>query len=242
MPSAVDRDHFAQARNWVPEPADQGSIARPRLGYHGTIDERLDPGLIESIARARPDWQLVFLGPRSEMSPVALPRQANIHYLGPKSYAELPAYLAGWDAAILPLALNEATRYLASTTAAEYLASGKPVIATPVQDISAEFGGPGLVQIASTAAGFVEAVGAVLAARRDQRGWLRRVDAHLAESSWDRTWHAMSTLVEREINIRRAPLLAQARIRHSHVGELLCEELANPEAGLSDGRAKHPHW
>ncbi len=237
FPSAVDREHFAQARSWAAEPADQGSIPRPRLGYHGTIDERLDLGLIESIARARPDWQLIFLGPRSKISPVTLPRQANIHYLGPKPYAELPAYLAGWDVAVLPLALSDATRYLSFTTPSEYLASGKPVVATPVQDISVEFGGLGLAQIASSAGGFVEAVLAALATPREQKSWLRRVDAFLAESSWDRTWHAMSTLLEREINLRQAPLLAQARIKHSHVGELLREELANLEAGPGNDAA-----
>lgn len=101
FPSAVDARHFAKARDGarqgLPEPADQAGIARPRLGFYGVIDERLDLALIDHLAKARPDWQVVMLGPVAKLAPEDLPRRPNLHWLGQKSYADLPAYLAGWD-------------------------------------------------------------------------------------------------------------------------------------------------
>src|SRR3954471_17232570 len=102
FPSSVDRDHFARARTPLSEPPDQARIPRPRLGFFGVVDERLDVALVAELADARPDWQLVFLGPVVKIDPAALPRRPNLHWLGPKEYAELPAYAAGWSAALMP--------------------------------------------------------------------------------------------------------------------------------------------
>ncbi|MDQ3257929.1 MAG: UDP-galactopyranose mutase, partial [Acidobacteriota bacterium] len=101
FPSSIDRTHFAQARHATPDPADQSNIPHPRMGFFGVIDERLDIELLKGIAEARPDWQLVMIGPVVKIDPADLPRLPNIHYLGGKSYTELPSYIAGWDVAAL---------------------------------------------------------------------------------------------------------------------------------------------
>ena len=99
FPSSVDVPHFAKARLITHDPNDQKSIPHPRIGYAGVIDERMDTQLISEIARKRPDWQIVMVGPVVKVSSETLPKAANVHYLGMKQYSELPAYFSGWDAA-----------------------------------------------------------------------------------------------------------------------------------------------
>lgn len=202
FPSGIDRAHFARAREPLPDPDDQAAIPRPRLGWFGVIDERLDLELLAGIADARPDWQIVMIGPVVKIDPASLPRRANIHWLGQRNYDELPAYLAGWDAAILPFARNAATRYISPTKTPEYLAAGKPVVSTSIRDVVRPYGESGLVGIADTPDTFVAAVLAAQA-NRDE-GWLAQVDAHLAGCSWDDTWRRMHGLVARAVGARAA--------------------------------------
>ncbi len=112
------------------EPEDQEDIPHPRLGFYGVIDERLDIALLDELAAKRPDLQLVMVGPVVKIDPATLPKHPNIHYLGPKVYDELPQYLAGWDVALMPFALNESTRFISPTKTPEYLAGGCPVVST----------------------------------------------------------------------------------------------------------------
>ena len=90
-----------QLRRRAAEPVDQAAIPHPRLGFFGVIDERMDVTLLEGMAAARPDWHLVMLGPVVKIDPAGLPHLPNVHYLGAKSYDQLPAYIAGWDVAWL---------------------------------------------------------------------------------------------------------------------------------------------
>ncbi|MDB5458683.1 MAG: UDP-galactopyranose mutase, partial [Caulobacteraceae bacterium] len=132
FPSSVDRAHFAQARTFDAglEPRDQAALPRPRLGFYGVVDERMDLELLAHLADARPQWTLVIVGPVAKIDPADLPQRPNINYLGGKSYAELPAYLAGWDVALMPFAINESTRFISPTKTPEYLAGGRPVVST----------------------------------------------------------------------------------------------------------------
>jgi glycosyltransferase involved in cell wall biosynthesis len=189
FPSSVDVPHFAQARQPIAEPADQANIPHPRLGFFGVIDERMNVALLESVARARPDWQLVVLGPVVKIDPAELPRLPNIHYLGSKSYTELPSYIAGWDVALLPFAKNEATRFISPTKTPEYLAAGKPVVSTSIRDVVRPYGPLGLARIADTPSDFVAACEAALAEPREKL--LSRADPFLAKLSWDLTWSQM---------------------------------------------------
>ncbi|OUL19675.1 UDP-galactopyranose mutase [Nostoc sp. 106C] len=201
FPSSVDVPHFNQARN-IQEPADQAHIPHPRLGFFGVIDERMDIELLRGIADSRPDWHLVIIGPVVKIDPATLPQRENIHYLGSKDYKQLPAYLAGWDLAMLPFARNEATRFISPTKTPEYLAAGRPVVSTSIRDVVRPYGDSKLVRIADTVSEFVAA--AELAMQEDTREseWLSRVDTFLEKISWDRTWASMMKLIDSAIATR----------------------------------------
>ncbi|HEV7374678.1 MAG TPA: glycosyltransferase family 1 protein [Pyrinomonadaceae bacterium] len=201
FPSSIDAPHFAQARSIRDEPVDQKEIPHPRLGFFGVIDERLDIELVDAVASMRPDWHLVMIGPVVKIDPANLPRRANIHYLGSKDYKELPSYLAGWDAALLPFARNESTRFISPTKTPEYLAAGCPVVSTSIRDVVRPYGESGLVHIADTPAEFVAGVEAAL--DEDDESRIEQVDAFLTQTSWDRTWGRMAELIEDVVEARR---------------------------------------
>ena len=140
FPSSVDRAHFAKARARQFEPADQEDLPQPRLGFYGVIDERFDTELLDKVAEMRPDWSFVMVGPVVKISEDDLPKRPNIHYLGGKTYDELPAYLSGWDVALMPFAMNESTQFISPTKTPEYLAGGKPVVSTPIKDVVRHYG------------------------------------------------------------------------------------------------------
>ena len=197
FPSSIDASHFEQARKKQTDPDDQADIPRPRLGFFGVIDERMDMDLLAELAQAKPDWHLVMLGPVVKIDPENLPALPNIHYLGMKSYDQLPQYLANWDITLLPFALNDSTRFISPTKIPEYLAGGKPVVSTPIQDVIQPYGSQKLVSIAATAGEFVRAIENILQSRtEDTAEWLTRVDRQLSQNSWDYTWKRMMTLIE----------------------------------------------
>jgi UDP-galactopyranose mutase len=194
MPSSVDAAHFGRARRAEGDPPEQAPIPRPRVGFFGVVDERMDIELIAGVADARPDLQLVMIGPVVKIPESALPQRSNIHWLGGKPYGELPAYIAGWDVAMLPFARNASTRFISPTKTPEYLAAGRPVVSTSIRDVVRPYGEEGLVRIADTPADFVAAIDAAL--REDAALRIRRADAALARTSWDRTWGRMRKLID----------------------------------------------
>ncbi len=194
FPSSIDVKHFRKALEPGAEPEDQASIARPRIGFCGVIDERSDIELLNEIAELRPDWQYVMLGPVVKIDEADLPRRENIHYLGGKSYDELPNYIGGWDVAMMPFAINESTRFISPTKTPEYLAAGRPVVSTAIRDVVRPYGENELVRIASTAEEFVAAIEAAL--HEDPAERRRRADEFLATMSWDKTYESMSDLIE----------------------------------------------
>lgn len=208
FPSSVDVDHFAQARRVSSEPADQAGIPHPRLGFFGVIDERMDVDLIDQVAAARPDWHLVLLGPVVKIDAALLPRRPNIHYLGSKTYDELPQYIAGWDVALLPFARNEATRFISPTKTPEYMAAGKPIVSTSIRDVVRPYGQQGLVRIADDAPAFVDACAAAMAEDASER--IRQADAFLRQTSWDGTWRRICVLVDAALRSDDEPVDATA--------------------------------
>jgi len=195
FPSSIDKSHFHVARIFKEDPEDQASIAHPRFGFYGVIDERFDIPLVEELAKLRPDWHFVFIGPVIKIDPNNLPLKDNIHYLGSKTYKQLPSYLSGWDVAILPFALNESTKYISPTKTPEYLAGGKPVISTSITDVVTPYGKQGLVHIADTANEFIEAAEKIFN-EKNKEEWMRKVDTFLSNISWNKTWNRMSLLIE----------------------------------------------
>ena len=194
FPSSIDVEHFASAREMSEDPQDQAAIPHPRAGFFGVLDERFDVALLGEVARLRPDMQFILLGPVAKIDSASLPKAENIHYLGGKSYTELPQYVAGWDVAMMPFAINEATRFISPTKTPEYLAAGKPVVSTAIHDVVANYGAEGMVAISSDAAGFAAALDAALEPKTVE--WQTAVDAKLSEGSWDKTWASMWKQIE----------------------------------------------
>jgi glycosyltransferase involved in cell wall biosynthesis len=189
FPSSIDANHFRRARGCLPDPSDQAAIRHPRLGFFGVIDERMDLDLLARCAELRPHWQFVMLGPTAKIDPRSLPRQDNVHWLGEKSYAELPAYLGNWELGIMPFAINEATRFISPTKTPEFLSAGLPVISTPITDVVRPYARAGLVQIVENAQQLVERAEVLMRSPRQE--WVEAVDRHLAGQSWDKTWQGM---------------------------------------------------
>ncbi len=203
FPSSVDRAHFAKARAAQFDPADQENLPLPRLGFYGVIDERFDTALLDQVAAMRPDWSLVMVGPVVKISEDDLPKRPNIHYLGGKTYGELPAYLSGWDVALMPFAMNESTQFISPTKTPEYLAGGKPVVSTPVKDVVRHYGHLEGVKIAATAEEFVAACEAALKLAHDPGSeWLAEADLMLSATSWDTTQARMAGLIAEALGVR----------------------------------------
>ncbi|WP_207493528.1 glycosyltransferase family 1 protein [Aridibaculum aurantiacum] len=189
VPSSIDKKHFEQARTTKEEPEDQKNIQGPKLGFYGVIDERFDIELIGEMAEKRPEWQFVLLGPVVKIDPATLPRNKNIHYLGGKSYEQLPLYVSGWDVALIPFMLNDATRFISPTKTPEYLAAGVPVVSTGIRDVIRPYGEAGIVKIATGADEFIEAAENYI--QMDRTNWLPEVDEFLKDNSWSNTFMGM---------------------------------------------------
>jgi UDP-galactopyranose mutase len=202
--SSVDRAHFAKARAKQFDPADQEDLPRPRLGFYGVIDERFDTELLDKVAAMRPEWSFVMVGPVVKISEEDLPKRPNIHYLGGKTYAELPAYLSGWDVALMPFAMNESTQFISPTKTPEYLAGGKPVVSTPVRDVVRTYGELEGVKIASTREEFVAACDEALELSRNPYEWLSEADLMLSAASWDTVQARMAGLIAELMGTRTA--------------------------------------
>jgi UDP-galactopyranose mutase len=186
FPSAVDCAHFA-SREGGADPYDQAHIPHPRLGYYGVIDERIDLELIRRVAEGQPDWSIVMVGPTAKIANEDLPRRANVHYLGQKSYDQLPSYLAGWDVALMPFAINESTRFISPTKTPEYLAGHKPVVSTPILDVVRAYGDLDAVHVANPD-GFVTACKRALSLVYNWHATNKRI----AAQSWDATVQRMA--------------------------------------------------
>jgi len=208
FPSSIDKKHFGKSRSIVLEPSDQFQIPSPRIGFFGVIDERMDLDLLETVSRQRPQWHFILIGPVVKIDPATLPAGPNIHYLGGKSYEELPAYLAGWDVAMMPFAINESTRFISPTKTPEYLAGGKPVVSTPIHDVVSPYGENGLVYIGDTASAFIEGIEQELT-MKNKEGWLKAVDNFLEKNSWDNTVEKMLYQINTKIELKQQNNLIQ---------------------------------
>jgi UDP-galactopyranose mutase len=190
FPSSVDVAHFEHGKTArLPDPA------RPRLGFYGVIDERLDRDLLASVAAQRPHWQIDMVGPVVKIDPATLPRPANISYVGQRSYDVLPAHIAEWDVCLMPFAMNAATRFISPTKVLEYMAAERPIVSTPIADVAEPYGD--IVRIADTADAFVAACDASLnetpQQRADRTARMREV---VARTSWDETVKSMAGLID----------------------------------------------
>ena len=182
--SGVEPEHYAAARR-----TRRG--ARPVAGYVGVIDERLDLDLIGDLAGRLPDWEIRMVGPVVKIDEALLPQAANITYPGPKKYDELPDVMAEFDVALMPFALNEATRSISPTKTLEYLAAGLPVVSTRVPDVVADY--TDVVDLQDDGAGFADACVRVREHSPEERADKTKPILHWQH--WDTIAARMDTLI-----------------------------------------------
>jgi UDP-galactopyranose mutase len=223
FPSSVDTDHFAQAKpNAAPslaEPEDQASLRRPRLGFYGVIDERMDLELLAGLADSHLEWDIVLVGPVVKIDPASLPRRPNLHYLGGRTYQELPQYLSGWDVCLLPFARNASTRFISPTKTLEYMAAERMIVSTPIVDVAEPYGD--IVYLGDAVHGFIVACERALAATPEERARrVAKMRTVLARTSWNTTARAMEFLIDRAAARREALTLpvAPAAMAQASVG------------------------
>lgn len=197
FPSGVEIEHYAAAANSANfnKPAEIQDLQGPILGYFGVIDERFDLTTLAYLAQTRPDWTILMIGPTLKIDPADLPRASNIHYLGMRTYNELPAYLAFFDVSLVLFALNDATKFLSPTKTLEYLAAGKPVVATPINDIVELYGE--VVTICYSPAEFVSQIDSILAGNSQKNP--ARIAEILNEATWDTIAGKIKNLIKSQM-------------------------------------------
>lgn len=192
--TGVDVAHFGSALTRelkvAPEIAQFGSA--PVLGYFGVIDERIDYDLLARLADTRSDWQIVMVGPTAKVDPAGFPKRANLHFIGGRPYAQLPAYAKGFSVAMMPFALNAATEFINPTKALEYMAAGRPVVSTALDEVRMNFGK--VARIAESHSGFVS-----YCEKEAEAPSRARVVRGLKLAA-DNTWEAIVERMEKHIN------------------------------------------
>jgi UDP-galactopyranose mutase len=159
------------------------------------IDERTDLDLLREVAAQRPTYQWIMVGPTAKLEPADLPQAPNLHYPGKQEYADLPAFLKGFDVCMMPFALNESTRFISPTKTLEYMAAHKPIVSTPITDVVVPYSH--IVHIAATPEEFVAAVDQALAEDAAQRtARITLEDEILAAHEWDAIAAGMLRLID----------------------------------------------
>lgn len=192
FPSSVDVPHFSSSHQEVIlKPGDLSTIKSPIVGYYGVIDERIDLDLIADTAAKCPDVSFVMIGPICKIEENELPRAENIHYLGMKSYEELPQYLHYFDIAMMPFALNDATKFISPTKTLEYMAAMKPIISTKIKDVVRDYSN--CVNLINDADDFVKAIKSPL------QNFESEYEEILENTSWNRTAERMKSIITKVI-------------------------------------------
>jgi glycosyltransferase involved in cell wall biosynthesis len=200
----VEYEHFSQAQDTdKPVPEDLAAIDKPVVGWFGVVDERVDYDLLRDLAKLRPNYNFVVVGPACKVDPNDVPQASNLHWLGGRDYKVLPDYCRGYDVCMMCFALNEATQYINPTKALEYLATGKPVVSTPVADVVRQY--QDTVLIADGPEAFAEAIDRAM--ENPNREMIERGIARAKDSSWESTVAKMQALIEEAIG-QRTPAYA----------------------------------
>ncbi|HEY6332470.1 MAG TPA: glycosyltransferase [Blastocatellia bacterium] len=199
LEQAVDFEHFSKATGvHLPIPPDIAAIPAPRLGYFGAVDSWIiDQELVRYVGSNRPGWNWVFLGLRA--LPLDIESLPGVHYLGSKPYADMPAYAAAFDVCVLPWVTdNEFVNYGSAIKVREYLATGKPVVITPLYEYESL---DGILRIARGYDDFIAKIESALASDSEDD---RRARQQAVESStWDARTETVSDDISRLIRIRR---------------------------------------
>jgi glycosyltransferase involved in cell wall biosynthesis len=187
IPNGADVEHFAKCT----EPAAElYGVPRPIVGFVGGLSEWVDLDLVGWLARQRPHWSFVLVGPIGiDTSPVST--QRNVRLLGSRAYAQLPAYLAAMDVALIPFKRNDVSYHADPIKAYEYLAAGLPVVASEMPALR-RLGH--VVRLADSAEAFLVHIEAALAEGRESGRAARQAQA--ANHSWAARFGELTRLIE----------------------------------------------
>lgn len=197
FPSSVDESHFATALNGIEVSSEIATLSSPIVGYFGVIDERIDLDLLHNAAKKMPHVSFVMIGPFAKIEESDLPKEDNIHYLGMKSYNELPNFLKAFDIAMMPFALNDATKYISPTKTLEYMAAGKPIISTKIKDVVSDYSN--CVHLVETAEEFCESISNLLNENNFSQMRIEYSEI-LNKTSWNSTVEKMKLVIKNFAN------------------------------------------
>ena len=213
----VEYAHFARAQDTSGViPPDIDFLARPILGWFGVVDERVDYNMVGEMARMRPGWSFAMVGPVVKVDPNLLPHFPNLFWMGGRDYSVLPDYCRAFSICMMPFAINAATEYINPTKALEYMATGRPVISTPVKDVVRQYSD--LVEIVKTPQEFINAAERMLKSGAPDR--IQRGIEKAKQCSWESTVEQMQGLVKQAIgrkerrSARKITPLAQAELEY----------------------------
>lgn len=203
--TGVDCGHFGTALSSdLPVDPEIAALRGPVLGYFGVVDERIDYALLAALADAHSDWSIAMVGPVAKVDPAALPRRRNLHWLGGRPYLHLPAMTKGFSVCLMPFALNASTEFINPTKALEYMAAGRPVVSTALDEVRTNFSS--VSRVASTHAEFI-----AMCRREVDSPSRLRVRRGLKLSA-DNTWEAIAAKMDSHIdNVLTPAPTAQAQ-------------------------------
>lgn len=221
FPSSVDATHFKKSfKKSTSVPDDLLKIKKPIVGFYGVLDERLDTDLLREIATLAPYISFVLIGPLAKIEQTDLPNLVNIHYLGARTYQELPQYLKGFDIAMMPFALNEATTYISPTKTLEFMAALKPIISTPIKDVVRDYKKE--IAIVQNSREFILAIKNLLNETPQQKDKRQRMQTSIINNnSWDKTTFQMKKII-------RETLLMKKKQVSSHKNSSFSQFTLNP--------------
>lgn len=207
--TGVDIQHFGTAlsENLAIAPEIAAFNGAPVLGYFGVVDERIDYDLLAKLADARDDWHVVMVGPACKVDPNEFPKRKNLHFIGGRPYAQLPALTKGFSVALMPFAINAATEYINPTKALEYMAAGRPVVSTALDEVKMNFGS--VAHIAKAHDEFIK-----LCAKEVASPSKARIARGLKLAA-DNTWEANIARMEQHIADVLAPAATEAATSRS---------------------------
>ena len=191
--TGVDCGHFGRALTEEQEvDSEIAGLPGPVLGYFGVVDERIDYSLLAALADANPEWSIAMVGPVAKVDSSTLPRRRNLHWLGGRPYERLPAITKGFSVCLMPFALNAATEFINPTKALEYMAAGRPVVSTALDEVRTNFSS--VSRVADTHAEFITMC------RRDvespDQTRVRRGLKLAAENTWEAITAKMEAHIE----------------------------------------------
>jgi hypothetical protein len=206
--TGVDCAHFGTACSpELPVHPDVAALRGKVLGYFGVIDERIDYELLAKLADANPSWSIAMIGPTAKVDPADFPKRPNLHWLGGRSYQELPAITKGFSVCLMPFAINAATEYINPTKALEYMAAARPIVSTALNEVKSNFST--VSRIANSHDEFIEQCREEVTAPDATR--IRRGLALAAQNTWESLAEKMDAHVHEAVSARGAKKASSTR-------------------------------